>query len=64
MPPLQAKAMESAAQFMHRVARAQVLCCPSRKSGKLGVVQVLARLPRLPAPSAGVRAGGRLEQLP
>ena len=55
MPALQAKALESAAEFMHRVARVQVLCCPRCKSGKLGLVQVLARLPRLPAPNAVVR---------
>ena len=55
MPLAQVKVMECAADFMRRVARLEVLCCPRCKSGKLGLVQVLARLPRLPAPNAVVR---------
>ena len=55
MPTLQAKAMESAADFMRRVASVEVLCCPSCRSGKLRVVQTLAGLSRLPAPNAVVR---------
>ena len=47
--------MESDADFMRRVARVEVLCCPSCQSGKLGVVQTLAGLSRLPAPNAVVR---------
>ena len=55
MPNVEAKAVESAADFMRRVANIEVLCCPRCKMGRLGVVQTLAGLPRLPAPHAGVR---------
>ena len=49
------KAIESAADFMRRVAGVEALCCPRCKVGQLGVVQTLAGLPRLPAPHAAVR---------
>ena len=55
MPAADAKAMESAADFMRRVAGAEVLCCPRCKVGRLGVAQTLAGLSRLPAPHAAVR---------
>lgn len=54
MPVVKAKAMESAADFMRRVAGIEVLCCPRCKVGRLGVAQTLAGLPRLPTPFAGV----------
>lgn len=55
MPVVQAKAIESAADFMRRVARVEVLRCPRCKLGKLNVVQTLAGLSRLPAPHAAVQ---------
>lgn len=55
MPVAEAKAVESAADFMRRVARVEVLCCPRCKVGRLGVVQTLAGRSRLPAPNAGGR---------
>ena len=55
MPAVEANAVESAADFMRRVARVEVLCCPHCKVGQLGVVQTLAGLGRLPAPHAGVQ---------
>ena len=55
MPVVEAKALESAADFMRRVARVEVLCCPRCKVGRLGVAQTLAGLARLPAPLAGVQ---------
>jgi len=55
MPAVQAKAMESAADFMHRVAGIAVSRCPRCKVGQLGVMQALAGLARLPAPGAAVR---------
>ena len=55
MPTAEAKALESAADFMRRVARVEVWCCPRCKVGRLGVVQTLAGMARLPAPHAGVR---------
>ena len=55
MPVVEAKALESAADFMRRVARVEVLCCPRCKVGRLGVVQTLAGMARLLAPHAGVR---------
>jgi hypothetical protein len=55
MPVVEVKAMESAADFMRRVARLEVLCCPRCKLGKLSVVQTLVGLSRLPAPNAAVR---------
>ena len=55
MPVVEAKAMESAADFLRRVARVEVWCCPRCKVGRLGVIQPLAGLARLPAPHAGVQ---------
>ena len=55
MPTAEAKALESAADFMRRMARVEVLCCPRCKVGRLGVVQTLAGMARLPAPHAGVQ---------
>lgn len=49
------KAMESAAQFMCRVAGLEVLRCPRCMAGRLAVVQTLAGRSRLPAPLAAVR---------
>ena len=55
MSALNPKAVESAADFMRRVARVEVLHCPCCAVGRLRVVQTLAGLPRLPAPDAGVQ---------
>ena len=55
MPVAEAKAVESAADFMRRVARVEVLRCPRCKVGRLGVAHTLAGLARLPAPNAGVQ---------
>ena len=55
MPALQAKALESAADFMRRVASVEVLCCPHCEIGRLSVVQTLVGLSRLPAPDAAAR---------
>ena len=55
MPAADAKAVESAADFMRRVARVEVLCCPRCKVGRLSVAQTVAGLSWLPAPLAGVR---------
>ena len=55
MPAVETKAMESAADFMRRVASVEMLCCPRCKAGRLSVVQTLAGQPRLPAPHAAVR---------
>jgi hypothetical protein len=55
MPAVEAKTMETASDFMRRVARVEVLCCPRCKAGRLSVVQTLAGQPRLPAPHAAVR---------
>ncbi len=55
MPIAEAKAMESAADFMRRVAGIEASQCPRCKVGRLGVVQTLAGMARLPAPDAGVR---------
>ncbi len=55
MPVVDAKATQSAADFMRRVAGVQVLCCQRCKVGRLGVVQTLAGMAWLPAPSADAR---------
>ena len=55
MPVVEAKALESAADFMRRVAKVEVLCCPRCKVGRLGVAQTLAGMARLPAPHTGMQ---------
>jgi len=56
MPVANPAAVESATDFMRRVAGVEVLCCPCCAAGRLRVVQTLSGLPRLPAPGACVRA--------
>jgi hypothetical protein len=51
----QVNAIESAADFMRRVARLEVLCCPRCKAGHLNVVKTLIGVSRLPAPGAAAR---------
>lgn len=55
MPVVEAKAVESAAEFMRRVSGLEVLHCQRCKVGRLAVVQTLAGYPRLPAPGAAER---------
>jgi len=55
MPVVEAKAVESAAEFMRRVSGLEVLHRQRCKVGHLAVVQTLAGYPRLPAPQAAVR---------
>jgi hypothetical protein len=52
MPVPNPDAVESATDFMRRVAKVDVLCCPCCAAGRLRVVQTLSGLPRLPAPDA------------
>ena len=52
MSAAQAQAIESAADFMRRVAGIEASQCPRCKVGHLKVVQTLAGLARLPTPSA------------
>ena len=55
MPALNPKAVESAADFMRRVAGVEVLHCPCCASGRLRVVQTRPGRSRLPAPDASVQ---------
>ena len=54
MPALQPQAIESAREFMKRVARIDALQCPCCKSGTLRCVQSVAAPKWLPAPGAPV----------
>lgn len=54
MPVVEAKAVESAAEFMRRVSGLEVLRCQRCKVGHLAVVQTLAGHSRLPAPGERV----------
>ena len=56
MPAANPKALESAADFMRRVASVEVLHCPCCASGRLRVVQTLRGMSRLPSPGADLRA--------
>lgn len=56
MPVPNPAAVESATDFMRRVAKVDVLCCPCCAAGRLRVVQTLSGLRRLPAPGACVQA--------
>ena len=56
MPAANPKALESAAEFMRRVAGVEVLRCPCCAVGRLRVVQTLPGLARLPPPGAVARA--------
>ena len=55
MPPLNPRAVESAADFMQRVAKIDVLRCPACRVGTLKVAEVVAGQPRLPSPAEAVR---------
>ena len=59
MPPLKPKAVESAADFMRRVAGVDVLRCPACNVGRLTVVETLSGSPRLPLPGVGGCIGER-----
>ena len=59
MPQPNPVALESACQFMARVARLDVLACPACKSGTLSVVATLSGRARLPAPGAELDPGCR-----
>ena len=50
MPPPNPAAVESAADFMRRVAGVEVLRCPCCAHGRLRVVRTVRGMPRLPAP--------------
>ena len=54
MPVPNPDAVESAADFMRRVAKVEVLRCPCCATGRLRVVQTLSGLARLPAPGGRV----------
>jgi rRNA maturation protein Nop10 len=54
MPPLNPRAMESAADFMQRVAKIDVRRCPDCGVGTLKAVEVVAGQPRLPSPAEAV----------
>lgn len=55
LPPTPA-AVESAADFMRRVASVEVLRCPCCASGRLRVVRTLCAMSRLPPPGVDLRA--------
>ena len=52
IPASSAAALESATDFLRRVARIDAAQCPTCKIGRLRVVQTLAQQRRLPAPLA------------
>jgi hypothetical protein len=54
MPAPQSAALESAVDFMRRVAKVDVLQCPGCASGRLYVVQTLQGQKRLPPPVAAL----------
>jgi hypothetical protein len=54
MPPLNPRAVESAADFMRRVAKIDVLRCPCCGLGTLKVTETVAGQARLPQPSETV----------
>jgi hypothetical protein len=56
MPPANPAAVESAADFMRRVARVEVWHCPCCASGRLRVVRTLRGMSRLPPPGVDLRA--------
>lgn len=51
MPALNPRAVESAADFMQRVAKIDVLRCPHCRVGTLNVVEVVVGQSRLPSPA-------------
>ena len=55
MPPLNPRAVESAADFMQRVAKIDVLRCPACGVGTLKVAEVVAGQQRLPGPAEAAR---------
>ncbi len=55
MPPINPRAVESARDFMQRVAKIDVLRCPDCRVGTLKVVEVVVGQPRLPDPTKAVR---------
>jgi hypothetical protein len=59
MPAIDHQAMESAQEFMARVARIDVLRCPHCKGGTLHVVATLAGSAQLPAPSNTITTQSR-----
>lgn len=56
MPPPNPAAVESAADFMRRVANVEVMHCPCCATGRLRVVRTLRGMSRLPPPGADLRA--------
>jgi len=55
MPLANPRAMESARDFMQRVAKIDVLRCPDCGIGTLKAVEVIVGQPRLPSPALAVR---------
>ena len=55
LPPLNPRAVASAADFMQRVSKIDVLRCPDCGVGTLKAVEMVAGLPRLPSPAEAVR---------
>ena len=59
MPAVNLKAVESAKDFMVRVAKMDVLLCPCCKVGRLRITEVLSGQKTLPAPESSVWPQGR-----
>ena len=59
LPAANPQAIESAKDFMARVARIDVLSCPDCGTGRLHIVQVLAGQGHLPAPGATTAPANR-----
>ena len=59
LPAANPQAIESAKDFMARVAKIDVLLCPHCQAGRLHVVQVLMGQARLPAPGVGTQPANR-----
>lgn len=59
MPATNPKAIESATEFMARVAQMDVNLCPCCKAGVLRVVARLAGRARLPSPDEWISIGAR-----
>ena len=53
LPQSNPKAIESAKDFMARVAKIDMMLCPHCRVGRLHVAQVLLGQARLPAPEVG-----------
>ena len=59
LPQNNPKAIESARDFMARVAKIDVMLCPHCQAGRLHAVQVLLGQARLPAPGLGTQPANR-----